>query len=306
MLNGKPTLTPWEQAQQSANYIRMRWVTNGSLPEICLVAGSGINGITDQMVVKCDIPYNQIPHFPCGKIDGHDEKLVIGTLFGVPIMVLVGRVHLYQGFTPVQVAHHVATMAAIECKAAIITNASGCVKDDWEPGRVMIVQDHIGFTQGSNCLIGPLDGREEQFPDPNNAYDDALSALFAQAFMDLGISCHKGTFAGLFGPAYETRAETVALQVMGAGAAGMSMVQEVLMLHARGVRIAALSVMVNRAGGGPSKVRMHHSDVVSVAEEVTKRQVLPALRIVLRQMAEQLGISLCAPPKPKKGKRDTK
>ena len=233
-------------------------------PKLGLVLGSGLGQYVDGLTEATSLAYADLPHFSCPSVPGHPGRLWFGLTAGVPVAVLQGRVHLYEGFSPDEVVLPVRTLAALGVEVVCLTNAAGGVRESFAGGELMRIVDHLNLT-GQNPLTGPDDGRHgPRFPDLSQAYDAELGELLEEVADSHGLGLHAGVYAQLTGPSYETPAEIRMLRTLGADAVGMSTVLETIALRHLGVRVAALSCITNPAAGVSSKPVLH-SEVTEVA-----------------------------------------
>jgi purine-nucleoside phosphorylase len=235
-------------------------------PRLGVILGSGLGAFADTLSDKTILPMATIPHFPVPQVAGHPGNLYLGRLGSVRIACLQGRVHGYEGHGVEKVVFGARLLAALGCRAVILTNAAGGIRDDLGPGDLMMLADHLNLT-GQNPLVGPVVG--VRFPDMSEAYDAALRTLGRDAAEALNLNLREGIYAGVLGPSYETPAEVRMLRAIGADAVGMSTVLEVIALRQMGVRVAAVSAITNRAAGLSSR-RLDHADVQEVAERVRR------------------------------------
>ena len=252
------------------------WVRGKSavVPALGIVAGSGL-GALGALVVSRDpnavrIPYAEIPNALAPTVVGHAGELVIGQLAGLPVAVLSGRVHGYEGHDLEEVVFNVRLVARLGARRFLVTNAAGGV-DPWlHPGSLVRIVDHINLT-GKNPLIGPnVAALGPRFPDMSTAYDPELGATLERAAAEAQVPLFAGVYAGLSGPSYETPAEVRMLRTLGAQLAGMSTVHEVIALGHMGVKVAGLSCVTNYAAG-VSRTALDHSEVAAAAEEAGPR-----------------------------------
>lgn len=235
-------------------------------PKIGLILGSGLGVMADE-VEGVQISYGEIPDFPVSTVEGHDGKLVVGTLRGKPVMTMKGRLHAYEGYSLEQVTFPVRVMKALGVDTLIVTNAAGGVNTDFRPGDLMLIRDHLNLTF-RNPLIGPNDERlGPRFPDMSEAYDKGLRELAKNVAAKLGISLREGVYAGLLGPSYETPAEIRMLRTLGADAVGMSTVPEVIVARHAGIRVLGISCISNMAAGILPQP-LSHEEVMETAERV--------------------------------------
>jgi purine-nucleoside phosphorylase len=219
-------------------------------PQVALVLGSGLGGLADEVVNPIVIPYADIPNWPVSTIHGHAGRLVIGLLAGVPVMVMQGRAHYYEGYPMDQVTLPIRVMQRIKIGTIILTNAAGAINPDYQPGDVMVLNDHIGLIgmAGLNPLRGPnLDEFGERFPDMSQVYDRELIKLSAKIAKENKIKLHQGVYVCLSGPSFESPADLRFLRGIGADAVGMSTVPEAIVARHGRTRVLAFSGISNKA-----------------------------------------------------------
>jgi purine-nucleoside phosphorylase len=220
----------------------------GERPLLGLVLGSGLGGFADSLSAPVRIPYAEIDGFPATTVAGHGGELVFGSCGGARVLCLSGRIHLYEGHPPSRVVHGVRLLAALGCRAVILTNAAGSTRADLTPGSLVLLRDHINLT-GQNPLVGPDEAPLPRFPDMTHIYDEELRVLAHEAARATSTELVDGVYAGVLGPSYETPAEVAMLAKLGADVVGMSTVHEAIALRHRGVRVGALSLVTNLAAG---------------------------------------------------------
>lgn len=221
--------------------------------EIALILGSGLGGLVDAVDVETVIPFAEISGLPLATAPGHAGQLVIGRLAGRRAALMQGRLHLYEGWTPADIALSVRILRRLGASTLVVTNAAGALDPEFVPGEVMLIEDHINFT-GGNPLIGPNDSDVGvRFPDMSRAYDPGLRELARAVAEHRGIPLRTGIYAGVTGPSLETSAERRFLQASGAQAVGMSTVHEVIAAVHCGLRVLAFSAITNEATGGPDQ-----------------------------------------------------
>jgi purine-nucleoside phosphorylase len=218
-------------------------------PRIGLVLGSGLGGFADTFAEATRIPYSQIPSFPRSTAIGHAGQMVIGMVGTVPVGVMQGRVHLYEGYTPEEVIFPTRVLGRMGIRAMVLTNAAGGINLDYHQGALVLINDHINL-QGRNPLVGPNDERfGQRFPDMTHAYSRSYRKLAGEAAQGLGLTLYEGVYAGLLGPNFETPAEIRYLRTIGADLVGMSTVPEVLAARHLGIEVLAISSVANMAAG---------------------------------------------------------
>ncbi len=253
-------------------------------PKLALVLGSGLGGFADQFERSVKIPYARIPHFPRSTAIGHAGQLVIGTVSGVAVAAMQGRVHLYEGYSVKQVAFPVRVFSRIGVRAVILTNAAGGINREYSQGCLVAMRDHINL-QGMNPLAGPNEERlGPRFPDMTHAYDREFRRFVAEEGKRLGIAMHEGVYAALPGPNYETPAEIHYLRSIGADLVGMSTVPEVIAARHGGIRVLGISCVTNMAAGTTDKP-LHHEEVLETTERV-KNQFVALLKALIPRIAE--------------------
>jgi purine-nucleoside phosphorylase len=255
-------------------------------PKIALVLGSGLGAFADEFAEATRIPYTKIPHFPRSTAIGHAGQLVIGTVEGVAVAGMQGRVHLYEGYSAKEVAFPIRVFARMGVKAVILTNAAGGIKREFTQGRLVVINDHINL-QGVSPLSGPNEeGFGPRFPDMSTAYDRKFRELTLADGRLLGISLGEGVYAAVAGPCYETPAEVRYLRSIGADLVGMSTVPEVIAAQHSGLRVLGISCVTNAAAGVLDQP-LDHKEVLETAELV-KGQFIGLLRAVIRDLVRAL------------------
>ena len=228
--------------------IRRRVPGPGPLaPRVGVVLGSGLAAFGDVIEGATRIPYAEIPHFPRPTAEGHKGELVIGTVSGVSVAVMSGRVHFYEGYSEPQVVYPVRVLGRLGVKTLILTNAAGAVNTAFRPGDFMVLKDHLNLT-GRNPLMGPNDAAlGPRFPDMSHPYDEALRQKAVAAFRKAQATIHEGVYVGLLGPSYETPAEIAMFRLFGADAVGMSTVLETIAARHMGLQVIGVSCITNAA-----------------------------------------------------------
>jgi len=235
-------------------------------PRIGVVLGSGLGAFGDTLSGLVKVPYTEIPHLPRSTVAGHAGNLCLGSVGSAPVACLQGRVHLYEGHEPARVTFGVRLLAALGCRAVVLTNAAGGIASELSPGDLMLIVDHLNLT-AKNPLIGSNDDAlGTRFPDLSQAYDLAICDAARRAAKERGVTLREGVYACLLGPTYETPAEIRMLRTLGADAVGMSTVPEVIALRHGGIRVGAMSCITNLAAG-ISPTPLDHSEVEAIAKQ---------------------------------------
>jgi purine-nucleoside phosphorylase len=255
-------------------------------PRIGLVLGSGLGSFADSLTGPTRIPFHEIPSFPRSTAIGHAGKLVIGKSGTVPVAVMQGRVHLYEGYSAQQVAFPMRVFGRMGIRSVILTNAAGGINLSYQQGALVLIRDHINL-QGSNPLVGPNDDRfGVRFPDMTHAYAREHLAIAKVESAKLGMTLHEGVYAALLGPSYETPAEIKYLRTSGADLVGMSTAFEVIAARHMGIKVLAISCVTNIAAGILDQA-LSHQEVMETGERV-KTSFEALLRAVLPRIQGDL------------------
>jgi xanthosine phosphorylase len=234
-------------------------------PRVGIVLGSGLGAVADAVADPVTIGYEDLPGFPRPGVQGHAGRAVLGQLSGVPVCVLMGRAHFYEGGDPAPRITPVRALRAAGADVLVLTNAAGSLRAELGPGRLMAISDHINLT-GYNPLAGPNDESiGPRFPSLRDAYDPALRAELHAAASELGIALGEGVYLAVSGPSFETPAEIRAFRTLGADAVGMSTVHETILARHAGLRVAAVSAISNLAEG-MSDVPLSHEQTLTDAQ----------------------------------------
>jgi purine-nucleoside phosphorylase len=214
-------------------------------PGIGLVLGTGLGGIVEALDRSAALAYETIPHYPVSTVQSHRGRLVLGRWAGKPLIVMQGRIHLYEGYSPLEVSFPVRVLRALGVRVLILSNAAGGLNPSFQPGDLMLVSDHINLT-GCNPLAGPnLDEWGPRFPDMTEPYSRSLQELALATALSEGIRLHRGVYVGVTGPSLETAAETRFLRAAGADAVGMSLIAEAITAVHAGMQTLAISAISN-------------------------------------------------------------
>ena len=243
--------------------------------------GSGLNGLIDAVLPDGGrIPMEDIPHFPASRVKGHGREVIHGQVNGRNVMVLAGRIHLYEGHDPLTAGFPAALAHASGARRFLLTNAAGGLNQHFVQGSVMMITDFINF-QGDNALAHMLtDEAAERFVDPKPATDLRQGQLLARQLQKAGLKVNQGTYIGVRGPIYETRAELAMMRSWGADAIGMSTIPELTVCHAFGLPALGVSVITNECF---KDAPVTHGEVVDIGSQVS-----PALGTAIRAFIEDL------------------
>lgn len=267
-------MTYFDQVSEAAAFLRTEL---GSLtPKIGIVLGSGLGAVADAVANPVFLPYAGIPHFPQSTVVGHSGRIVAGLLGGVQVVVMQGRVHFYEGYTPQQVTFPMRVLGALGLRAVALTNAAGGIAEGYHIGQLVALADHINL-MGFNPLVGPNEprfavqpGAGLRFFDMTEAYSKALRALANVAAEEEGFKLAEGVYLAVSGPSFETPAEIRAFRTMGATLVGMSTVPETIVARHMGIEVLGISCVTNLAAG-LSATQLSHEEVFEAGRQVEHR-----------------------------------
>ncbi|MGB0589091.1 MAG: purine-nucleoside phosphorylase [Myxococcota bacterium] len=261
--------------------VRKRWA---GTPALGIVAGSGLTALGDLVADAVRIPYHEIPNMPRTAVVGHAGELVLGELEGLPVAVLSGRVHRYEGHPMTDCVFGVRMLGRLGTPRVLLTNAAGGIIPTFAPGTLCRITDHINAT-GENPLFGPnIDALGPRFPDMTQAYCPELGATLERAAAEANVTLERGVYAMMCGPSYETPAEIRMLKTQGATLVGMSTVPEAIALRHMGVTVTGISVVSNYAAG-IGEGTLDHSEVKEAAAAVGPR-LLATIRALAKSLAQ--------------------
>lgn len=229
-------------------------------PEWGIVLGSGLGGLVDALEIDAITPYSEVEGLPVSTVAGHAGRFVFGRLAGVRVVVAQGRVHLYEGRSAGEVTAGIRLMATLGVRRLILTNAAGTLNPSHPPGSWMMISDHLNLT-GTSPLIGGAD-----FVDMGAVYSPELLSHFDAVARETSVVLHRGIYAGVLGPQYETPAEVRMLATFGADAVGMSTVLEAIQARALGMEVAGISCLTNWAAG-IGRAPLNHAEVLASGRE---------------------------------------
>jgi purine-nucleoside phosphorylase len=246
------------------------------------VLGSGLGHLADAVADAVVIPYGEIAGFPAATAPSHAGRLVVGSLHGARVAIAQGRFHLYEGHPARDVALPVYLLRALGAERLIVTNAAGALNASFEPGQVMLIDDHINLT-GANPLTGPEEpALGLRFPDMSRAYDPLLRAAALEAAEAAGVTLRRGIYVGIAGPSLETSAERRFFASAGGDAIGMSTVTEVIAANHAGMAVLGLSAITNAATGGPDQAPDSIEEVLANAARAGEK----IARLLARLLSE--------------------
>ena len=283
-------MTYFDQVSEASAFLKTKL---GPLtPEIGIVLGSGLGAVADAIANPTIVPCAEIPHFPPSTGEGHSGRIVAGRIGGVPVVVMQGRVHFYEGYSPQQVTFPMRVLGALGLRAVVLTNAAGGIAEGYRIGQLVALADHINL-MGFNPLVGPNEPRFAvrpnaglRFFDMTEAYSKRLRSLAQQAATAEGFRLEEGVYLAVSGPSFETPAEIRAFRTLGATLVGMSTVPETIVARHMGIEVLGISCVTNLASGLGAK-QLSHEEVFAAGRQV-EHQLLRLFNRLFPKMAALL------------------
>ncbi len=265
-----------ENIESTTQYIKSR--IGDFEPEVGIILGTGLGGLVNEIEVEKQLMYSNIPDFPISTLEFHSGKLIFGTLGGVKVVAMQGRLHYYEGYTMKQITFPVRVMKMLGIKTLFVSNASGSLNPDFKKGDLMVIEDHISL-QPQNPLVGRNDADlGPRFPDMSEPYKRTLIASALDIAKKNNITCHKGVYVAVAGPNLETKAEYKYLRIIGGDAVGMSTVPEVIVANHMGLPVFAISVLTDE--GFPEDLKpVSVEEIIAVAVAAE-----PKLTLILKEL----------------------
>jgi purine-nucleoside phosphorylase len=255
-----------ESIEQAAAFVRGR---SRVQPRVGVILGSGLGNVVDSVEIDASIPYAEIPGARASTVLGHQGRLILGRSGNIPVVLMQGRVHFYEGYEMNEVMFLTRVLGRLGIRTLIVTNAAGGINTSFTPGDLMLISDHINL-MGMNPLRGPnLEELGVRFPDMTEAYPENLRQKAREVAASLGLRLQEGVYLGLSGPTYETPAEIRAFRILGADAVGMSTIPEVIAAAHMGVAVLGISCITNMAAG-VLKQKLTHQEVIDTTTRVQK------------------------------------
>lgn len=257
----------FQKVEEAATFLRD---TVGTNPKLLIVLTAGIQGPIDLLEEKVEVSSADIIHFPIARAAGHEGKLIFGKLDGVDIVLMKGRYHFYEGITPQEVVFPYFVLRELGVESVITMNAVGGIREDLNPGDIVLVQDHVNLL-GDNALKGiAIQVPERQFTDMTQAYDLEYQSIAESQALLRGLELKHGVYGAVSGPNYETKAEIRMLRTMGIDCVGMSTIFEVIACRFLQMRVLAFSCITNPAADRHVG-EMSHEDVLAALNEMGPR-----------------------------------
>ena len=276
------------RASAAAEYIR---ALAPDAPTVGVILGSGLGGFAAQVEQAVTIPYAAIPDFPQSTVTGHAGHLVLGTIGGVQVAVMQGRVHAYEGYPLSEVTFPLRVLGLLGIRSLIVTNAAGGIRTSLKQGELVVIADHINLT-GTNAALGPNEARfattagsGQRFFDMSTAYSPQLRALTIAEAARQSFLLTEGVYLAVLGPSFETPAEIRAFRILGADLVGMSTVHEVIVARHMGIEVLGLSLVTNMAAGVLDQP-INHEEVMETGYRA-EQQFTGLLTAVIPQLASE-------------------
>ncbi len=276
----------YTRAFAAAEYVRSRHTEE---PRLAIILGSGLGNFAAQVEGATTIDYSEIPGWPVSTVEGHSGKLVLGTLGGVSVVVMQGRVHAYEGYSMNEVTFPMRVLGLLGCTALMVTNAAGGINQSYGQGTLVAISDHINLT-GTNAALGRNEARfgmrkgaGQRFFDMTAAYSPKLRALAKAEAERQGIPLPEGVYLAVLGPSYETPAEIRAFRTLGADLVGMSTVHEVIVARHMGIEVLGISLVTNMAAGVLDQP-IDHAEVMEMGRRV-EAQFTSLVKALVPQVA---------------------
>lgn len=270
-----------EKILETVDFIKSK--TNGFEPEVGIVLGSGLGGLVNVIDTQYTISYKDIPNFPVSTVQGHEGRLILGTLSGRKVVAMQGRFHYYEGYSTKEVTFPIRVLKYMGIKLLVLSNASGGVNPDFRVSDIMFITDHINLLP--NPLIGKNDDRiGTRFPELSEAYNKNVLAFADKIADELKIQVQHGVYVGDTGPTYETPAEYNYYRIIGGDCVGMSTVPEVIIARHCGLPVFAMSIITD-LGGKDIAVQVTHEEVINAAN-VAEPKMTAILKEMLRRLDE--------------------
>jgi purine-nucleoside phosphorylase len=276
----------YAHATAAVTHIRSR---TSITPILGIVLGSGLGSFAAQVESPTILLYSEIPHFPTSTVQSHAGRLVLGHISGIPVAIMDGRVHAYEGYPVSEVVFPTRVLGLLGCNTLIVTNAAGGINTSYSRGMIVAISDHINLT-GTNAALGPneplfsrIPGAGQRFFDMSTAYSLRLRTLAIEEAARQEFSLTEGVYLAVLGPSFETPAEIRAFRLLGADLVGMSTVHEVIAARHMGLEVLGLSLVTNMAAGILNEP-IDHEDVIETGR-YTARQFSNLLTALIPKIA---------------------
>ena len=268
-----------QKLTNTVDYIRFHYK---EFPKVAIILGSGLGNFTSEIKIDKEIEYASIPHFPVSTVVGHSGKMIFGELSGQKVVVMSGRFHFYEGYSPNQVTYPIRVLKMLGIETLILSNAAGAVNKEFNVGDLMVITDHISF-----FTVNPLLGKNEddlgvRFPDMSEPYNRSLINHALAIGQRLHYNLKQGVYVAVTGPTFETHAEYRLIKAVGGDAVGMSTVQETIVARHAGINVFAISVITDLGIRDDDNI-ITHDEVLAAAKEAE-----PKLTSLIRNLVAEL------------------
>jgi purine-nucleoside phosphorylase len=286
----------YDQVAEAAAFLKSK--LGSPEPRVGVVLGSGLGAAAEVVADPIMVPYSEIPHFPRSTVEGHSGRMVAGKLGGVEVVIMQGRVHFYEGYSPLEVTFPMRVLGALGVRAVVLTNAAGGIQAGYRVGQLVVLSDHINM-MGWNPLNGPNEprfafrpGAGLRFFDMTEAYSKPLRELAKAVAKEEGFDLEEGVYLATPGPSFETPAEIRAFRALGATLVGMSTVPETIVARHMGIEVLGISCVTNLAAG-LGATQLSHQEVFETGRQVESRLAGLLMKLVPR-IAAHLTVHLDA------------
>ncbi len=252
-------------------------------PEVGIVLGSGLGGLADKIAKDREIEYKDIPNFPISTVEGHQGKLILGTLGNKKVVAMQGRFHYYEGYTMDKVTFGIRVMKFLGVKYLFVSNAAGGMNPEFNVGDIMLIRDHINFFPVNPLVGANFNELGPRFPDMSKVYNPELISIAKEIANEHNIQYREGVYIGSSGPTLETPAEYKMFRIWGADATGMSTVPETIVAHHMGIKCFGISVITNTDKPSDEELGTTHDDVQNVAQNTE-----PKMTLLIKELLERL------------------
>ena len=258
-----------KQLQETIRFLKSEGIKN---PEIGIVLGTGLGKLVNEISIEKEVAYTHIPNFPIATVEFHSGKLIYGELSGKKVLVMVGRFHLYEGYTPWEVTYGIRTMHGLGIQNLLISNAAGAINLSYKKGDLMLIEDHINLQGSSPLAFQDAGDFGTIFADMLAPYSKKINATIIEIAKQQNILLHKGIYASVLGPQLETRAEYRMLQILETDAVGMSTVPEVIVAKQLNLPCIAISVLTDECD--PKNLQsVNISEIIAIASEAEPKMI---------------------------------
>lgn len=257
------------QLQETIQFLKAKGIDN---PEVGIVLGTGLGKLVDEIKISIEVAYSDIPNFPLATVEFHSGRIIYGTLSGKKVVVMSGRFHLYEGYTPWEVTYGIRTLHGLGIQNLLISNAAGAINLDYKKGDLMLIEDHINLQGSSPIAFKGANEFGNIFADMLAPYSKAMNTQINLIATAQNIQLHNGTYASVLGPQLETRAEYRMLQILEVDAVGMSTVPEVIVAKQLNLPCAAISVLTDECD--PKNLQpVDIAEIIAIAGEAEPKMI---------------------------------